>query len=325
MHDGIVISPDLKQVCELMNRIWEKPEWEFNELMLQDYIAFPGGKPDLTVGFKHQDSLLGYLAYIPYEILYKGTFRKVLLATWWTVNSKIIGTPIGLLLHKELFRIANHNHYDALLSIVNQGSHAERAFKAVMGRVAMNPCLVKHFYELIATPAMIRRRVQHQDSGNVRRYAPMDMRDCMEIAGNLSRKVDLCRLWSSEQMDYCFTKRVNTRTWVFEKENHVKAVINIYRKILITEKKYFVAVIEHALVQMIEYEEFLALWNGIMKDEIWREIDFLYLPSIGYYNSEWFIRIGFQPTQKQKNLYYVNMCNTKDTFTPIQSCYLDII
>ncbi len=322
-EETYIHSPSLVDVCELMRNTWDRPCVEFTPDALGAIIHKPNGDPSLSLGLQHRNSLVGFLSYIPLRVLYGNSIYPVVLSRWWTANHNSNSRAIGLKLQKELLKQAREKGYHGVFSITNANSRADKATTKTFQRLNENAFRVNTFTEMMTTPKIAIRRFSRKNILNIRVFDPSMKNDCHFLIEKVTQKVNLSQVLSVEDILYALYKRILTRTWVFQKEHRVRALIHISTNRLLGEYDTSNAYIEHMIFGDLTREECHRFWNGVIHDPFWGQVDAVFIPNTGYVDSNLLSELGFCRTLKKFNLYFVPLDDSLN-IEEVSSFYLPV-
>lgn len=320
-----ILNPDLNEVSHLMTRTWEKPEWEYTPELLESYLRRKGQSKSISLGFTHNNELIGYLAGLPYQVHFQGETHNMIFYTFWTAvsNTKIIG--LGLRLHNRIMQLSREGGYKGFLTISKSGSMAERAYKAALRRLKCPLTLLCPFTQMIGLPGSIRRRLKKHSTVEVLPYNRKFKAACLELLNNRRQRLDLAKIVEDAECDFLLEQRRGTKTWLYMKNNTPVGLFNVIPKHLLRENetKQLHGCLEN-MVLPEQQEDALAFLNTVFRDPFWDSIDGVYIPATGNIPPELFKKPGFFPLRGEFNLY-TSFFDDPREIKPINSFELDTI
>ena len=318
-----VFQPPLAQVSQLMLNVWRRPCWEYTPELLCSYLDKPDEDSSLSLGCYLGKEIIGYLAYLPQVIQYHDEQFRMLYGTWWTANHQYAGCGIGMKLQRKLLQAARERNYQGILTITHFGTHADKANQRTFSFLKESFNCINTFTQMITTPRMARRRLSSVTPLDVCPYSPLLRLKCLSILNSPANHVDLARVVQESEMDYILYSRPISHTWVYLRENSVKALISIAEKKYLGETDANNAYIEYFVFEGLTKNECLRFWRGVLEDPFWNTIDTICIPDIKYMPSELLAEMGFCKTIKKFNLYHIPL-DKHLNIKPVGSFYLPV-
>jgi hypothetical protein len=322
-REGVVTNPNLAEVAELMNRTWPRPCWQYTGPMLAGYQRRPGAGRALSLGYRCEGELAGYMAYMPCPVLYAGRRWRLLFASFWTALGKYALKSIPLKLHFALYRQACARNYQGLLTIGEEDSKGLRAFELVSARLELPYRTLARFGMMMGTPRLARRRLPPgEHGGRVQPYSGAWRGQCATLVARAGGRLPLARLFSVEELDFLLGAREGSRTWLWLEDGRVRGLLGGWMQCVMGNRLSQAFQVDHALLDGLDPGEQLAFLGAIFADPCWEGIEAVHVPLTGPAGEEAFRQAGFMRTRKSFQLNYLPM-REAPALAPVERFYLE--
>lgn len=321
--EGFTPDPDLDEVAELMTGTWAHPCWNYTGNMLAAYEQRPGVGPTLSLGYRCEGELAGYMAYMPCPVQHAGQHYRMLFASFWTAMSKYGLQGIPLKLHAALHSKACVDRYQGLLTIGEEDSKGLKAFELVSQRLELPFRTLARFGMLMGTPHLARNRLPAAfDERHVRHYAPRWREQCAWLIAETGRKQSLARLFGVAEVGFLLGTREGSRTWLWLDGARVRGIFSGWSQRVLGLRPFEAFQVDHVLLDGLEPREQRAFLGAVFADPCWDAIEAIHVPLCGPVSEELFRQAGFMKTSKTFQLNYLPL-RDGPALEKIDSVYLE--
>lgn len=300
-----VLAPDLKQVSDLICNTWARPCWNYDEGLLQLHIKRPSGDPELTVGQVSNDGrLASFQAYMPFDVEYFGKKYRSVFASFLTVSSEFHGKGLAGPQQGMLIEQAMEKDYDLYITMCEVGAASNRAVEKIFGKKGIDVKVVNVLQYLAAVSQYVDPVLPEAPSGKTRDYAAADEEAVKTLMHSLGGNAPLRKKVPDIDIGWLLADRPHTRTFVFEEDGRVRALVNLLLLEVLdaedTKLNVYFDNVNFGDLDAEEQETFLGDVMLALKETGYHSA---FMPAIGYLPTEAFRKYRFRTAPRQLNLY----------------------
>lgn len=293
----IVEAPDLEAAADLMVRAWDRPCWHYTPEILREYLHRPSGRPELTVGARQAEKLVGLYAGIPIAVRYHDAMLRAVFATFLTVDPEAKDFTLLLRLYRHFLETAREADRTHLFTVFFPSKETHQGLQ-VMDRLAGAPMQI-----LSDIPFQVGARPLVEPGLQTSLPAPFEVipyrtrhrQACARLLGQLSCSLPLAVIVPERDTDAALAGSPATTTLLLREGDAIRGLITGRRREILRDNLQRTVQIDHWTTD-VDPEVTQRFLDRALATFFARGVDSITVPVQGHLQHEWFQQRGFMET-----------------------------
>ena len=324
-----VKDPDLETVSKLIYNNWDRPCQNYTAEVLACYLSRPTGDRSLAIGIETDEGeLVSYQAHIPYEIELNGKKLKTAFQSFVTVDKNFRGNSLSSIGASYQIQSAIKQDFDAIMKMCEVGAVYNYVIAKTFKENNLKVNIIKTFNYIAGLNQFIVPILPPHKSGYTSPYAESDKTEILNILGQLGGNTQLRKIIDPSDINYIFSERPSTKSYVYKKNKKVMGLINLlFLEVLDKDSEKILNVyFDHVAFGEMSHPEQEEFIGDILLDIQNTGFHTAFLPDIGYVNTNPFKKWRFRAAPRKLNLYLSVLKDDNDlkSIESIDTFFLDV-